>query len=141
MSECTSSTGHFNGHGDALVQYEAHGPMQHVQGYTGSHWTLPLGNYSFCIAPEAARATANEQGQKHTPTLLAILMAMAIHCYITMHIARWRRSRAPLEATGLHHLVSIMSDNIKETYLHQFFLMVSIVNTLKMDPKQKDDPN
>jgi hypothetical protein len=31
--------------------------MLHVQGYLGSHWTLPLGNYSLQFAPAAARAT------------------------------------------------------------------------------------
>ena len=37
-----------------------HRPMQHVQGYTGSHWTPPSGNYSLRIALAAARATANK---------------------------------------------------------------------------------
>jgi hypothetical protein len=32
-------------------------PIWHAQGYFGSHWTLPLGNYSLCIAPAATRAT------------------------------------------------------------------------------------
>ena len=27
-----------------------HRPMQHAQGYTGSHWTPPLGDYSLRIA-------------------------------------------------------------------------------------------
>jgi hypothetical protein len=58
----TSSAGRFDSHGGAPVQYEAHRPMQmqHVQGYTGSLWMPPLCNYSICIAPAAARATANE---------------------------------------------------------------------------------
>jgi hypothetical protein len=34
--------------------------MQHVQGYSGSHWTPPLGNYSLHIAPVAARATGKQ---------------------------------------------------------------------------------
>jgi hypothetical protein len=38
--------------------------MRHVQGYPGSHWTLPSGNYLLCIAPMAARATANETTTK-----------------------------------------------------------------------------
>jgi hypothetical protein len=38
--------------------------MQHVQGYLGSHWTLPSGNYLLCIAPAAARATANKMAMK-----------------------------------------------------------------------------
>jgi hypothetical protein len=34
--------------------------MQHVQGYTSSHWMLKLGKYSLRIAPATARATAGE---------------------------------------------------------------------------------
>jgi len=51
---------HFDGHGEALKQYMQHRPMQHVQSYTGSHWTPPSGDYSLCIASAAARATANK---------------------------------------------------------------------------------
>ncbi len=58
MNKCTSIVGHFNGHGGAPEQYRRHHPMQHVQGYPGSHWMPPLGNYSLCIAPAATRATA-----------------------------------------------------------------------------------
>jgi hypothetical protein len=55
--KCPLSTGHFDGHGGPPVQYEA--PMELIQGYTESYWTPPSGNYSFCIALEAARATGN----------------------------------------------------------------------------------
>ncbi len=64
MSKCTSSAGHFDGHGGALVQYKAHFLMQHVQGYTRSHWMLPLGNHLLLIAPAAARVTAKETKTK-----------------------------------------------------------------------------
>jgi hypothetical protein len=64
MSKCTSSADYFDSHGGASVQYEAHCPMQHVQGYTGSHWMPPLGNYSLLIALAAARATANKTMMK-----------------------------------------------------------------------------
>jgi hypothetical protein len=60
MNKCTLSAGHFDGHGDAPEQYRRHCLMQHVQGYTGSHWTPPLGNYLLCIAPAAARATGKK---------------------------------------------------------------------------------
>jgi hypothetical protein len=59
-SECTSVAGHFNGHAEALKRYMRHRLMQHVQGYSGSHWTPPLGDYSLRIAPAAPRATANK---------------------------------------------------------------------------------
>jgi hypothetical protein len=34
--------------------------MQHVQGYTGSHWMPASGNYLLLIAPAAARATGKQ---------------------------------------------------------------------------------
>ena len=60
MNECTYVAAHFDDYADVLKQYMRHRPMHHVQGYTGSHWTLPLGDYSLCIASAAARATANK---------------------------------------------------------------------------------
>jgi hypothetical protein len=58
--KCTLSVVHFDGHGSPPVQYKAHFPMQHVQGYSGSHWTPPSGNYSLRIAPAATRATGKQ---------------------------------------------------------------------------------
>jgi hypothetical protein len=59
-STCSSTVGCFDGHGSLPVQYEAHRPIQHVQGYSRSHWTPTLGNYSLCITPAAARATGKQ---------------------------------------------------------------------------------
>ncbi len=59
-NECTSSAGRFDGHGGALVRYEAHHPIQHVQGYSGSHWTPASGNYLLRNAPAATRATGKQ---------------------------------------------------------------------------------
>jgi hypothetical protein len=60
INECTSSAGCFDGHGGAPERYRVHHPMRHVQGYSGSHWTRPLGNYLLRIAPAAARATGKQ---------------------------------------------------------------------------------
>jgi hypothetical protein len=65
-----------------------HCPMQNVQGYTGSHWTLPSGDYSLRIAPAAARATINKTTMQNVPTLLAVSMAIAMRRYDTERIAR-----------------------------------------------------
>ena len=62
--------------------------MKHDQGFTGSHWTPPLGEYLLRIALAAARVTAKELTMQHVPTLLAILMAVAMQRYDTAHIAR-----------------------------------------------------
>jgi hypothetical protein len=59
-NECTLSSGRFDGHGGAPEQHRQHRPMQHVQGYSGSHWTPASGNYLLHIAPVAARATGKQ---------------------------------------------------------------------------------
>jgi hypothetical protein len=58
-NECTSVTGHLDGHVEALNRLMQHRPMQHVQGYSESHWMPPSGDYSLHITPAAARAIAN----------------------------------------------------------------------------------
>ena len=57
MSECASVAGHFDGHAKALKQYMRHRPMEDIHGYSGSHWALPLGDYSLHIAPADAGVT------------------------------------------------------------------------------------
>jgi hypothetical protein len=59
-NKCTSSAGRFDGHGSAPEQYRQHRPIQHVQGYSESHWMPALGNYLLRIAPAAARATGKQ---------------------------------------------------------------------------------
>jgi hypothetical protein len=59
-STCSSIVGHFDGHGGLPVQYEVHCPLQHVQGYSGCHWTPASGNYLLCIAPVTTRATGKQ---------------------------------------------------------------------------------
>jgi len=70
-----------------------HLPMQHVQGFTGSHWTPPSGDYSLRITLAAARATANKTTFYYVPTLMAILVVIAMRWYYAARIAQWRRSR------------------------------------------------
>ncbi len=62
--KCTSIAASFDGLADVPVFCGLHCPMQHVQGYSGSHWKLPWGNISPCIALAAARATANKTATK-----------------------------------------------------------------------------
>ncbi len=87
-NECTSISCHFDGHVDVWVQCCSYPPIQRVQGYLGSHWKLPMGNYLLCITPAAARATENKTTTKNGPTLLAILMAVAVHQYNTACITQ-----------------------------------------------------
>ncbi len=69
---------------------------------------------------------ANKQQSSNTPTKLAASMVMAMRRYVTVRIAQWRRSRALLEATGRFHWASIMSNNIKGTWLRCFFMFFII---------------
>jgi hypothetical protein len=48
-----------------------------------------------------------KRGQKYTPTLLAVSVAMAMLRYVTARIARWRRSRVLLKATERQHWASL----------------------------------
>ncbi len=81
-----------------------------------------------------------KQQQNSTPTLLTVLMAMAMHWYITAHIAQWRRSRASLEATGRRHWASICSNSSNQSFQNRLFLSVFMINSLKMSTKQNDGP-
>jgi hypothetical protein len=104
--------------------------MQQILGHTRCPWKLPSGDYSLRIAPAAARATDKQQQSTNTPKKVAMFMAAAVHQYNTMRIARWRRSRALLEATGRRHRASIMSNNIKPDMATTVCFDVFIVKTI-----------
>ena len=52
--------------------------MQHVQGYTGSYWMPPLGDYLLRIASVAARVTENKTKMQYVSTLITITMAVVV---------------------------------------------------------------
>jgi hypothetical protein len=47
--------GNFDGHADAAVQCGMHCPMEHIPGFTRSHWMPLLGKCLHRIAPAAAK--------------------------------------------------------------------------------------
>ena len=114
-SKCASVAGHFDGHAEALKRYMWHHLMQHVHGFTGSHWTPPSGDYLLRIDPSAARAAINSTIMQHVLTLLAVSMAIAMQRYFSAPIAQWRRFVAFIKATKHHHWTSTCSDIIKGT--------------------------
>ena len=119
-------------------QYRVHRQMQHDKGFPGSHWPLPSGVYSLRITPEAARATINTTMIQHVPTLVAILMVIAMWQYYTARIAQWRRFLAFIKATKRHHWASTHSNR------HQSdtpMLVVSDSSSLKRDPVDMLAPN
>jgi hypothetical protein len=78
---------------------------------------LPSGDYLLCIAQTSTRATINNATMQHAPTLLAILMAVAVRQYYTARIARWRRFMAFIKGTKRHHRASTCSGSINLTCL------------------------
>jgi hypothetical protein len=47
--KCALFVGRFDGHAGVRMQYNIHCPTEQFQGFTGSHWTLPLGACLHCI--------------------------------------------------------------------------------------------
>ena len=103
-NECTSIAA------EVLKQCMRHRLMQHDQGFTRSHWTPPSGNHWLCIAPAAARATANKTKVQNVSTLPTSLMAIAVRQYYTARITRWRRPMAFIKATKRRHRASTRSN-------------------------------
>ena len=53
-TKCRWIDGNFDCHGDAVVRRGAHRPMDHIRGFTRSHWMQPPGECLRRIAPAAA---------------------------------------------------------------------------------------
>ena len=62
--KCRWIPGDFDGHGDAEVRREPHYPMEHIQGFTRSHWMPPSGECLRRIAPAAAMVDDFEKTHK-----------------------------------------------------------------------------
>ena len=126
-AQIVSSAGHFDHHGRAPVRYEAHCPMQHIQGYSGSHWTPPLGDYSLHIAPVAARATINNWRCKIPP----LCWPFRWQWQGVSTIPHRRRFMAFLKATKCRHRTSTCSDIPTRTCLPLILGVYFIVKSTK----------
>jgi hypothetical protein len=62
----TYFTGNFNHHADAAVQCGVHCLMEHILGFTRSHWMPPSGESWGGIAPVAAMVDTFDCKQKNT---------------------------------------------------------------------------
>ena len=122
-NKCTYFTSRFDGPADMPWQYRVHRPMEEVQGFGRSHWMPLLVEYSLRFALAAAMVSIKTTTIKNAPTLPAIWMAMAVRRYNTARIARWRRSRAMLDATGCRHRASIAADISLRSRIHRSFSM------------------
>ncbi len=82
-----------------------------------------------------------KQQCKNTPTLLVVLMAMAMRPQVTARIARWRRSRALLEAIGRHHWASIVANSSKLDIPIPFFCVFWLSTCWKWAQGKRMAPN
>ncbi len=130
-SKCTSIEAHFQGLADApSEQYRWHCPMQHVQGYSKSHWTLPLGDYLLRIAPAAARATANKTTKKWTSFAGQFNGRSGAPVQYRMHQLMEEVQGFGRSPWMPPHWASIVSDRCNWSGICQFFSSFFIVNLL-----------
>ncbi len=74
---------------------------------------------------------ANKHQSTNTPKKLAVLMAMAMRRYVTVHIVQWGRIRALSDATKRHHRVSIAANSCNRSHMCRFLTSFFIVNSYK----------
>jgi hypothetical protein len=63
---CRQIAGHFDHHADGVVQCGAHRPMEHIQGFTRSHWMLPSRKCLRRIAPAAVMVDKSVENTQNT---------------------------------------------------------------------------
>ncbi len=85
-NRCTSVVGHFNGHGgapdtDGIAQCCMSRATLEAIGHC--HWATTHSN----LPQRLPGQQTNKQQSTNTPTLLAVLMAMAMRRYVTARIA------------------------------------------------------
>jgi hypothetical protein len=64
--KCRESAGDFDHHADAVVRCGVHRPMEHIPGFTRSHWMPPSGECLRRIAPEAAMVDKYNENTQNT---------------------------------------------------------------------------
>ncbi len=74
---------------------------------------------------------ANKQQSTNAPKKVAVLIAMATHRYVTVHISQWRRFKALLDTNKRHHWASIAANRCNRSRMCRFFLSFFIVNSYK----------
>jgi hypothetical protein len=64
--KCRESAGDFDHHANAAVRCRAHHLMEHILGFTRSHWMPPLGKCLRRIAPAAAMVNKYIENKQNT---------------------------------------------------------------------------
>ncbi len=66
QQKCRRIAGDFDCHADVVVRCRAHCVMEHIQGFTGSHWMPPSVDCLRRIAPAAAMVNKFEYNTQNT---------------------------------------------------------------------------
>jgi hypothetical protein len=130
----------FDSQDDAPARNPQYRLIEGVHGFTRSHWTTSLIEYSADrIAPDGWRGCMPKKRQKSTrtdggvacqkkdkkvPYLSAVSLALAVRWYVTNHIDQLRGSRAITIATGRHLQASMAADISKPDIIFRFFFRV-----------------
>jgi hypothetical protein len=81
---CRQIAGNFGCHTDAAVQHGSHRPLEHVRGFTRSHWMPPSGECLRRIAPAAVmvdkfvEATQNTTKTQLVPSNYGTFRALVV---------------------------------------------------------------
>ncbi len=70
--KCRRNDGNFDCHGNAAVGHGAHRPMEHIWGFTWSHWMPPSAECLRRIAPAAAMVDKFEWNTQNTNKILLL---------------------------------------------------------------------
>ena len=82
--KCRRIAGNFNCHADAAVQRRAHRLIEHIQGFTRSHWMPPLGECLRRIVPATAmvdgfvKTTLNTNKTQLVPSNYSTFRALVV---------------------------------------------------------------
>jgi hypothetical protein len=85
---CRRIDGNFDCHGNAAVQRGAHLPMEHIQGFTRSHWMPPSVECLRRIAPAAAMVDDLIYGRPK-PKVVRIFVRYDGYPTAPAHVCRW----------------------------------------------------
>jgi hypothetical protein len=97
VKKYTLIAGRFDGHAYVQVQCNAYCPMEHVHGFTRSHWMLPLGWYLRRIAPAAPMVIKFDVKK----TLIKLYFYLAIVRYTTKKMWILRHEKDPLLTSSM----------------------------------------
>jgi hypothetical protein len=65
MQKMQKNAGNFECHGNVVAQGGAHPPIEHIKGFTRSHWMMPPGKYWRRSTPAATMITILVENSKH----------------------------------------------------------------------------